>query len=171
MNIKKYMSFVLLSLVVVMAFAGCSSKKIDNGGIEVDKEIIQPVDDSENLDEDMMLIDIRETISGLLDGEFPSIIVSDNSINHEVDEDLVFAIALDENPSTGYSWAIKENDSFELIGDGYIAIKTEELMVGSGGTHYYGIKVLSSGEFQVEFELIAPSGDVEETRVFNISSK
>lgn len=119
----------------------------------------------------MMLIDIRETVSGLFDGDFPSIIVSDNSKVIEVEKDMTFAIALDENPSTGYTWSIKESDSFELIGDGYIAIKTDELIVGSGGTRYHGIKALENSEFKVEFDLIAPSGVVEETIVFDIMAK
>lgn len=175
MNMKKYMKLVVLSLVMVMVFAGCSSKKIDNGGIDANTEIDQSneetQDETKNLDEEMMLIDIRETVSGLFDGEFPSVIISDNSKVAEIKKDLTFAIALDENPSTGYMWNIKENDEFEVIGDGFIGIKTDELLVGSGGTHYYGIKALISGEFKVEFELIAPSGNVEDTMIFDITSK
>ena len=180
MNFKKYMKVLVLSLVMLMVFTGCSSQKIDDGGLVADKDMDKSIDEtnddklsdeSENLDDQMMLIDIRETVSGLFDGEFPSIIISDSSKEIEVEKALTFAIALDENPSTGYLWHIKESDNFEVVGDGFIDVKTEELLVGAGGTHYYGIKPLIEGKITVEFELIAPSSDVEDTIIFTVNSK
>lgn len=55
MNMKKYIKFLVLSLVMIMAFTACSKQKIDDGGIDsdtkMDKTLEETEDVSENLDD------------------------------------------------------------------------------------------------------------------------
>jgi inhibitor of cysteine peptidase len=61
-----------------------------------------------------------------------------------------FIIALDSNPTTGYSWeATYEESQFELVSDDYQQDETEEMMTGVGGTQYLRFKALKTGNFDI----------------------
>lgn len=61
-----------------------------------------------------------------------------------------FIIALDSNPTTGYSWkAGYEESQFELVSDDYEQDEADEMMVGVGGTQYLRFKALKSGDFEI----------------------
>ena len=82
-----------------------------------------------------------------------------------------FIIALDSNPSTGYSWvAVFEETDFELISDEYQASNTNKMVVGAGGTHYFRFKALKAGSCQITMNYQrAWEGGAIEKKVFNIS--
>ena len=57
-----------------------------------------------------------------------------------------FAIALDSNPTTGYSWnASYDTSMLSLEKEEYIPNKTEPGLVGAGGTQHYQFKALKAG--------------------------
>jgi inhibitor of cysteine peptidase len=75
---------------------------------------------------------------------------SDAGETVEVKAGNEFVIALESNPTTGYSWmATFEESEFELISDNYEADETEGMVVGSGGTQYLRFKALKAGEFKI----------------------
>jgi inhibitor of cysteine peptidase len=61
-----------------------------------------------------------------------------------------FIIALDSNPTTGYSWkALYEESQFELVSDDYVQDEKETMMTGVGGTQYLRFKALKSGDYEI----------------------
>lgn len=61
-----------------------------------------------------------------------------------------FVIALDSNPSTGYSWNVSYDASLlSLEKDEYNPDKKAEGLVGAGGTQYYQFKALKTGSTEV----------------------
>jgi inhibitor of cysteine peptidase len=61
-----------------------------------------------------------------------------------------FIIALDSNPSTGYSWNVSYDASLlSLEKEEYNPDKKEPGLVGAGGTQYYQFKALKAGSTEV----------------------
>jgi inhibitor of cysteine peptidase len=61
-----------------------------------------------------------------------------------------FIIALDSNPTTGYSWKVLyEESQFELVSDDYVQDEKETMMTGVGGTQYLRVKALKSGDYEI----------------------
>ena len=61
-----------------------------------------------------------------------------------------FAIAVDSNPSTGYSWNVSYDASIlSLETEEYIPDKTEPGLVGAGGTQHYQFKALKAGSTEI----------------------
>ena len=75
---------------------------------------------------------------------------SDAGTTIEITVNGEFIIALDSNPTTGYSWeALYEESQFELVSDDYQQDEKEEMMTGVGGTQYLRFKALKSGNFNI----------------------
>lgn len=124
------------------------------------KETAPPLDE----EEDMIIgIDPREIISGYFDGEFPHKVLTREDTTVTVEKDWAFAIALDENASTGYIWEYTAPEALESVGDG---VQRTSDMPGAGGIHYYGFKSMEPGTYTIEFNLIRPDGEIEETVTF-----
>ena len=71
-----------------------------------------------------------------------------------------FVIALDSNPTTGYSWkASYEESEFELISDEYEQSETDEMILGAGGTQYLRFKALKAGNFEIAMDYQRPWED------------
>lgn len=64
-------------------------------------------------------------------------------------------IVLDENPTTGYTWAITIDNQniLSLANDSYVPTKTNDKIVGSGGFHTYIFQAKSPGIAIITFDL------------------
>jgi len=61
-----------------------------------------------------------------------------------------FAIALDSNPTTGYSWNVSYDESLlSLEKEEYNPDEKAEGLVGAGGTQYYQFKALKAGSTEI----------------------
>jgi inhibitor of cysteine peptidase len=62
-----------------------------------------------------------------------------------------FTIALESNPTTGYTWEEGHDAAMlTLVDDRYEAgQKAKEGLVGAGGTHYFKYKALKSGKTEI----------------------
>jgi inhibitor of cysteine peptidase len=103
-------------------------------------------------------------------------VYSDSSQTISVKVGQEFIIALNENPTTGYSWQKEFDASFlELVGDKYepSAEAKKPGIVGAGGTRNFQFKALKTGETKVTLVYKRPweGGDVGETKVFTVSIK
>lgn len=58
-----------------------------------------------------------------------------------------FRIKLNENPTTGYQWALETTDGLEIMSDNFLPPATG--LVGAGGIHEWDIKATASGTQQV----------------------
>lgn len=65
-----------------------------------------------------------------------------------------FTVALDENPTTGYSWRCTWDPTarLELASDTYTPDPAPHGMVGSGGTRYFALKALTSGDVIISLQ-------------------
>ena len=72
-----------------------------------------------------------------------------------------FIIALDSNPTTGYSWQVSfDTTALELIEQTYeLGEYAKEGIVGAGGTELFRFKALKSGDFQITFDYQRPWED------------
>jgi inhibitor of cysteine peptidase len=62
----------------------------------------------------------------------------------------VFAVVLEENPSTGYSWTMKIGPGLELMGDRFVAPSpSPSPLAGAGGQRIWVIGVRKAGETAV----------------------
>ena len=122
-----------------------------------------------NEEDNMISIDPRESISGYI-REFPVFVLGKDDLVAEVLLDSVFAISLEENPSTGYRWEIViDGFNFEMTGDG-LANQSSGL-VGAPTMHHFGFRAIIIGEQKIIFKLIAPDNSVEETIEYTITVK
>ncbi len=82
-----------------------------------------------------------------------------------------FVIALDSNPTTGYSWMpVYQNAEFELVADNYEQDPTDGMVLGAGGTQYLRFKALKEGVFKITLNYQrAIGGEADNKAVFNIN--
>jgi inhibitor of cysteine peptidase len=70
------------------------------------------------------------------------------TINVNVNQE--FILALESNPTTGYSWQESHDTTMvDLVKDQYQARETAPDVVGAGGTHYFAYQALKKGEAKV----------------------
>ncbi len=98
---------------------------------------------------------------------------SDAGDTIEVKANGEFTIALDSNPTTGYSWkAVYEESQFELLSDNYEQNETEGMVVGAGGTQYLHFKALKAGDFEITMDYKrAWESEPVERMVFSVEVK
>ena len=98
----------------------------------------------------------------------------EETIDSSMNNDFIVLIALESNPSTGYSWeaeydaAILEltEETFEL---GEFA---EQGLVGAGGTELFRFKGLNSGKTEITFKYKRSwETDTLDTKVFTVEIK
>jgi inhibitor of cysteine peptidase len=94
-------------------------------------------------------------------------------INVAVNEELT--IALESNPTTGFSWQSDYDKTLlNLVSNEYKAKEVDKNVVGSGGTQYFKFKALKSGKATVTLSYRRPwetpsANDKKQT--FNITIK
>jgi inhibitor of cysteine peptidase len=84
-----------------------------------------------------------------------------------------FVIALDSNPTTGYGWEIGyDMNELELVKDEYKPDEKAAGLVGAGGTQYYELKALKTGDSEITL-VYKRSWETEviETRIFTVEIK
>jgi len=95
-----------------------------------------------------------------------------NLINTE--KDSKFSIALDSNPTTGYSWEVNFDSNYIQLDDRNFVSEASEGMVGVGGEEIFNFTALESGEIEITFSYLRPwEKDIEpiEKKVYNIIIK
>ena len=168
---------LIISLIVVFLFTGCSKEQGENKEqvIEnaIESEETEETLDQEDINEESnkeISIDQREMISGLFDGQFPEIIVSQNIEQNTVSKETFFVIEVSENPSTGYFWEIEEQENIELLETAFKS-EAKENQIGVGGKRYFGLKINNTGEYSIKLILKSPAGEKEESKIFDIVVK
>ena len=86
-----------------------------------------------------------------------------------------FIIALESNPTTGYSWREAFDSSLlELVESKYEQTPTATLIVGAGGTQSFEFKALKKGETEVTLVYKRPwepDSPDQMTKVFTVNIK
>lgn len=59
-----------------------------------------------------------------------------------------FALELEENPSTGYTWNLTATDGLRIVSDKYVAPGTNA--VGASGMHHWEIEAIAEGLQQID---------------------
>jgi len=95
------------------------------------------------------------------------------TISVKVDQE--FIIALEANPTTGYTWQEEFDESFVMVvGGGYeSSSEAKGGLVGAGGIQSWQFKALKKGKTEVTMVYKQPwkGGGVGETKVFTVSIK
>ncbi len=75
----------------------------------------------------------------------------EETINISADKEFVVLIALESNPSTGYSWQASYAESaLELVEESYEPGEYDRQgLVGAGGTELFRFRALESGETEI----------------------
>jgi len=81
---------------------------------------------------------------------------SAQTINISINQ--TFIIALDSNPTTGYSWQASYDESMlELVGKSYeMGKKAKQGAVGAGGVEYFQFKALKTGKTEITLDYQRP---------------
>ena len=91
-----------------------------------------------------------------------------------VDVNTEFVVALDSNPSTGYSWQESHDQSFlTLVDKKFEQSPGSKGMPGAGGTEYFRFKALKVGETRITLGYSRPweSKPPLDTREFTVKIK
>ena len=74
----------------------------------------------------------------------------EQTIEINADNQFDIVIALESNPTTGYSWeASYDQTQLELVDQSYEPGENAEGLVGAGGTDIFRFKALKSGQTQI----------------------
>lgn len=120
--------------------------------------------------EDMKRAEMAQVLSRCL-----SLITTDENYNgqeYRVLAGQTFIIALSSNPTTGFSWTLKNAGDGQLITpvvDFYLsdADQTQSL-VGQGGKEYWQFKALQAGSTELQLVYARPWESVQPAQVFNL---
>ena len=96
------------------------------------------------------------------------------TIDIGADDEFVVLIALESNPSTGYSWEASYDETrLELVEETYeLGEYAEQGLVGAGGTELFRFKALKSGEAKITMDYKRPwETEVLEQKVFTVEVK
>jgi inhibitor of cysteine peptidase len=96
------------------------------------------------------------------------------TIDIKTNKEFVILIALESNPTTGYSWQASFNTTgLELIEQTYeLGDYAKEGVVGAGGTELFRFKSLKNGTFTITFDYQRPWEDESiDQKVFDVEVK
>jgi predicted secreted protein len=96
------------------------------------------------------------------------------TIDIGADSEFVILIALESNPSTGYSWQASYDEGLlELVEESYELGPYAKIgLVGAGGTELFRFKALGKGEAEITMVYKRPwETEVLEQRVFTVDVK
>ena len=86
------------------------------------------------------------TLTVIVDSKAPVYVMADSGTTVKPGVNSVFTVALEENPTTGYQWAMSaEGESVALLSDIYVMDGAAPGMVGVGGTHFFYYQAESAG--------------------------
>jgi inhibitor of cysteine peptidase len=88
-----------------------------------------------------------------------------------VDKTKSFSIVLESNPTTGYSWEPKFDETYiKLVSASFIPYPETSNKVGGGGTQNFEFSALQSGETQITFTYARPweKDNPAETKIYTI---
>jgi len=78
-------------------------------------------------------------------------------------------LVLDENPTTGYSWALELSRGLTLKSDQYKPDTVPSGVVGSGGRHVWIIEVTGSGDQTIRAAYVRPWSPQDAAERFTLS--
>ncbi len=90
------------------------------------------------------------------------------------DKEFVILIALESNPTTGYSWEADYDETvLELVQNSYEPGEfAKQGAVGAGGTEFFRFKALKSGEIKITMSYKRPwEQDILDQKVFTVDIK
>ena len=93
------------------------------------------------------------------------------TIDISADDEFVVLIALESNPTTGYSWEASYDETrLELVEETYeLDEYAEQGLVGAGGTELFCFKALKSGEAKITMDYKRSwETEVLEQKVFTV---
>jgi inhibitor of cysteine peptidase len=76
---------------------------------------------------------------------------TEETINISANKEFIILIALESNPTTGYSWEASYDDTMlELVEETYeLGEYAKQGLIGAGGTELFRFKALKSGEAEI----------------------
>jgi inhibitor of cysteine peptidase len=98
----------------------------------------------------------------------------EETIDSSMNKEFIVLIALESNPSTGYSWEAEYDDAMlELVEETFEPGEyAKENIVGAGGTELFRFKGLSKGETEITFNYKRSwETEVLDTKVFTVEVK
>ena len=98
----------------------------------------------------------------------------EETIDISTDKEFVILIALESNPTTGYSWeADYDETALELVENSYEPGEfAQQGAVGAGGTQLFRFKALKRGEVKITMSYKRPWEDqVLDQKIFTIDVK
>lgn len=94
-------------------------------------------------------------------GSVPDLILTEGVTSGTVAPNKAFAVALEEDVSTGYLWQWDAEDSaIASVLDTRYQPESEDSEAGAPGTHIWAFKISETGEYTLDFTLVAPDGGV-----------
>ena len=117
----------------------------------------------------LVLVVVTGLVLGCTRGE-KTYINQEETIKTSVDNE--FVVALDSNPTTGYSWVVSYDDT--MLSLDYEDFSSEKCpgLVGAGGTQYFGFKALKAGETEITLDYLRSWEDESiDQRVFTVIIK
>ena len=98
----------------------------------------------------------------------------EETIDSSMDREFIVLIALESNPSTGYSWEAKYDSAMlELIEETFeLGEYAKENIVGAGGTELFRFKGLNKGKTEITFNYKRSwETEVLDIKVFTVEVK
>jgi inhibitor of cysteine peptidase len=98
----------------------------------------------------------------------------EETVDISADKEFVILIALESNPTTGYSWEASYDETvLELVEETYeLGEYAEKGLVGAGGTELFRFKALKSGEAKITMDYKRSwETEVLEQKIFNVEVK
>ncbi|MFA7682328.1 MAG: protease inhibitor I42 family protein [Candidatus Peribacteraceae bacterium] len=102
----------------------------------------------------------------------PAPVVEDegsNNISASVDE--TFTIALESNPTTGFSWQYEADDAYVELVDEVYEQGGAPGIVGAGGVQTFTFRAVAAGETVITLKYMRPWESVQplETRIYTVT--
>ena len=98
----------------------------------------------------------------------------EETIGISADREFIILIALESNPTTGYSWEASYDETMlELVEETYeLGEYAEQGVVGAGGTELFRFRALESGEIEITMVYKRSwEAEVLDQKVFTIDIK
>jgi len=96
------------------------------------------------------------------------------TISTDANKEFVILIALESNPTTGYSWEASYDETMlELVEETYeLGEYAKQGVVGAGGTELFRFRALNSGEVEITMVYKRPwEEEILDQKVFKVDVK